>query len=45
MKAKLFIWPKLSDEDREQAEIQAARAGYTKKRFIRVGRIKCWLAS
>lgn len=45
MKAKLFIWPKLTPDQFERIEGQAIKAGYAKKVWVSVGRVKCWLAT
>lgn len=44
-KAKVFIWPNLTDDDKGEVEAQCIESGYTAKRWVRVGRVKCWEVS
>lgn len=41
-RAKVYIWPTLSDEDKGEVEAQCIAAGYTDKRKVKIGRVVCW---
>lgn len=41
-KAKVYVWPLLTEHDRDEVEGQCLAAGYENKRKVRTGRIICW---
>ena len=41
-KAKVYIWPNLSEERVHEVEEECAYAGYETKRLVRIGRVTCW---
>lgn len=41
-KAKVYIWPNLNQDQLNEIEADCVYAGYTDKRYVSVGRVKCW---
>lgn len=41
-KAKIYVWPNLTQDQENEVEADCIDAGYTIKRFVQVGRVKCY---
>lgn len=44
-KAKVYLWPNLTEDQVAEVEADCVYAGYTAKRKVKVGRVTCYEVS